>query len=424
MLFRGIYTVILTLLLPFLVFKLWKRGRYNPEYKKRIGERFGRFNLQLEKSIWIHSVSVGETIAISGLVKQLIKQYPDYDFFITTMTPTGSREVKRIYHGYANVYHGYLPYDLPYLLKPVFKKISPHLLIIMETELWPNLLHVSHQNNVPVFLTNARLSEKSYKGYKRIGFMTRSMLKNISMVATQTPNDAGYFQKLGLAENKVKITGNLKFDKQITESDYKKGIALSKEVQNRHVWIGASTHTGEDEILLNAHNSLLKKDPNVLLILVPRHPERFDKVASMAKKQHFSIARQAQGDKITESTNVLIGDTMGELMSYYYASDVAFVGGSLVSHGGHNMLEPASLYKPVLSGPYVFNFEKIAEQLMNANAMQMVQNEQDLTQMVNLLLNNGQQYEFMSGNAAQIIQANQGACYKQFALAQSLLSYD
>ncbi|MCF6776646.1 lipid IV(A) 3-deoxy-D-manno-octulosonic acid transferase [Thiotrichales bacterium 19X7-9] len=417
---RLFYNLLFIIALPFIFLKNLWRSRLSPGYRKRNLERLGFSPLQLDKPIWIHSVSMGETLAIAPLVKKLLHKYPNKQFLITTMSVTGSEQVTKIYHDFPQVNHCYLPYDISFCLNIFLKRTKPQCLIIMETELWPNLLYLCDKHNIPVMLTNARLSEKSATGYQKISKLTKKMLNQLSIVAVQNKTDGTRFLKLGLEDKKLQITGSLKYDIQISQEMESQGLALKHTFNNRPVWIAASTHPGEDEVIIQAHKNILNKIPNALLIHVPRHPERFDTVYDLLNKA-FKTARRSKNEPILEQTQAYLGDTMGEMMCLLKASDIAFIGGSLIKRGGHNTLEPAALVLPVLSGPHTFNFAEITQTLLDANALIIVEDIQSLTNHLLNLFQNQSQRNTLGANAYHVVKSNQGALQHQFDLACQLI---
>jgi 3-deoxy-D-manno-octulosonic-acid transferase len=425
MIYRLIYNLFFILALPFVVLKLFSRAKKNPDYKKRILERFGLSPFKLPQSIWIHSVSVGESIAIAPLVKKLIEENPNMPFVITAMTPTGSVEVQKLYQSYDNVHHCYLPYDLSLLMYLLIYRIKPIALIIMETELWPSLLHSCKAMKIPVILTNARLSERSAKGYQKISFIIKAMLHDIAYISAQTQADYDRFTALGMPKLKISVTGNLKYDIAITETQQKLGQHFKAGFGKRKIWIAASTHEGEDGIILKAHLALLKEYPETLLILVPRHPERFNQIYELALTYGLKTQKRSEFIEddicLSANTQALIGDSMGEMMAYYYTSDIALVGGSLINHGGHNLLEPASLRKPTLTGPYTFNFEAVTKMLVENHATIIIHDERDLSQQLITLYSDPKTYQEMSDNAVKTVKSNQGALQKQQAIIQRFI---
>lgn len=375
---RGLYSLIFLLLLPVVLLRLWWRGRANPGYRLRWRERFARLPVLKTGGIWVHAVSVGETLAAVPLVKALQQRYPHLPITITTTTPTGSERVKAAFGD--SVQHVYGPYDLPWLVRRFLRTVQPRLCLIMETELWPNLLAGCAQTNVPVVLVNARLSKRSARGYARVGLLSRDMLAKLSLIAAQERSDARRFRRLGMAADGVVVTGSIKTDVVVTAAQRDVGRQLRMQLgAERYVVIAASTHAGEDELVLAAFEQLQAVHTNAALILVPRHPERFDAVATLVQQRGFVTARRSRGD-VSARTQVLVGDSMGELMSLYAAADVAFVGGSLVPTGGHNLLEPAALAMPIVQGPHSFNFAMQTRRFRRAGALQEVHSAEALAQ--------------------------------------------
>lgn len=418
---RYLYSFLFYLAIPFVLLRLLWRSYRQPIYRKRLAERFGFYPYQLQNCIWVHAVSVGEAIAAIPLIKALQKKYPTSKILVTTMTPTGAARVQEAFG--KTVQHAFIPYDLPGAMRRFMKTMQPVICIIMETELWPNLIAACHQANVPVCLVNARLSEKSARGYQRIGGMTRTMLQQLSAIAAHGEADARRFIELGAAKEKVTITGNIKFDIDVPdELRVKEGELLSQLGQERFIWIAASTHEGEEEIILAAHKQVCAADPTALLVLVPRHPNRFDEVAKMAEAQ-FVTARRSQQPLVTMETRVYLADTMGELLLMYAVSDVAFVAGSLVSRGGHNMLEAAALGKPLLSGPSLFNFAEISDMLISANAMKVVTNADSLASELIQYANNATTRKWVGEAALQVVVNNRGALERQMAVIAGVMNY-
>lgn len=416
---RKIYSFILYLLVPFVLLRLFWLGFKNQNYRHRWKERFG-FSDKVtahNKIICLHAVSVGEVQASKPLVDNLLEKYSNYKILITTMTPTGADSVKQCFG--ETVQHLYLPYDLPVAVRNFIFMIKPSMLIVMETELWPNLFYYFRKNNIPIIIINARMSEKSAKSYKRLSSLTRSTLINISLIIAQGERDAERFIALGAAENKVKITGNLKYDIHFPHSVAKQAQDLRKYFSiNRSVWIAASTHEGEEKIILNAFNKVLKQHPECLLVIVPRHPERSASVRSLCTKQKFKVQLKSDNKKCDGKVKVFILDTLGELPMYYAAADVAFVGGSLTKIGGHNMLEPASLGLPVIMGSYVFNFQEISQLLLNKGAAWKVANADELSNRVSDLLGNANLRHSIGERGRNVVLENRGNLEKIMELIQ------
>lgn len=358
-----LYQVLLYLIQPLIWLRLLLRSRKAPAYRKRWAERYGFCaGKVVPGGIMLHSVSVGETLAAIPLVRALRHRYPALPITVTTMTPTGSERVQSAFG--KDVHHVYLPYDLPGSMNRFLDQVNPKLVIIMETELWPNLINALHQRQIPLVIANARLSARSAAGYKKIGGFMRDMLRRITLIAAQNQEDGDRFIELGLKRSQLAVTGSLKFDISVTPELAARAVTLRRQwAPRRPVWIATSTHDGEETILLEAHRKLLEKHPDLLLILVPRHPERFPTAKELVQKAGFSYTLRSSGEIPSGSTQVVIGDTMGELMLLYGIADLAFVGGSLVERGGHNPLEAAAHAIPVLMGPHTFNFKDICAKL-------------------------------------------------------------
>jgi len=409
---RTLYTVLFYLGLPLVAIRLWLRARKAPAYAKRIGERFsvGLPSLQ-PGGIWVHAVSVGESIAAAPMIRALLARYPQLPLTVTCMTPTGSERIHAMFANEPRIQHCYLPYDLPCAAARFLDRVQPRLAVIMETELWPNHIHQCAKRGIPVALANARLSERSAKGYGRFGKLTQPMLAEMSLFAVQTEAEAERFRQLGARPETVEVTGSIKFDLSIDPQLLVRATELRQQWQamNRPVWIAASTHEGEDEVVLAAHRQLLANHPDALLILVPRHPERFNSVFDLCRQEGFATIRRSSAEPVTAGTSVLLGDTMGELLFLYALADSAFVGGSLVANGGHNLLEPAALAKPVLSGPHLFNFLEIAAMLREAGALQEVDDAQGLAVAVQRLFELPRDAQRMAEAGLRVMCANQGA---------------
>jgi 3-deoxy-D-manno-octulosonic-acid transferase len=382
---RWLYTGLLYLLLPLALLRLYWRGRRDPGHWQRWRERFGGIPPLPEPGcLWLHAVSVGETRAALPLIRALREADPNQPLLVTTTTLTGSRQVREALGD--QVQHVYAPYDLPGAVRRFLRRTQPRLAIIMETELWPNLLHQCAAAGIPVLIANARLSERSMRGYARFGWLTQPMLQHITLIAAQSEADAARFHALGAP--RVQVTGNLKYDLTLPDDLPEQGRQFRREWlgENRPVWIAASTHAGEDEQVLDAFAPLRDRWPELLLLLVPRHPERFDSVAELCWQRGFSVTRRSEKQPCSVETAVFLGDSMGELLQFYAAADLAFVGGSLVPTGGHNVLEPALVGLPTLFGPHMFNFTEAGERLLQAEASWQVTNAVELAAAVDRLL--------------------------------------
>ena len=416
---RFLYSCLFYLILPFVYLRLLWRSRHLPAYRERMGERLGYYPFKLDKCLWVHAVSVGETIAAIPLIKALKANYPQFTILVTTMTPTGAARVKAAFG--EEVKHVYIPYDLPGAVQRFLNNMHPVVAIIMETELWPNLIAKCKANHIPVCLMNARLSEKSSNGYQRIAYLAREMMQDLSVIAATGQSDADRFIHLGAVKNKVSITGNIKFDLELPSDLTEKSSKLRTFLGNeRFIWIAASTHEGEEEIILEAHKKIREYDANALLILVPRHPDRFDAIAKQSE-QIFKTQRRTTAQQCDTDTAVYLGDTMGELLLMYSVADVTFVGGSLIERGGHNILEPAALMKPVLSGPHLFNFAEISSLFFSQQALIKVNDAEQLAGELIRLIQHPNERKFLGERALKVVDANRGALAKQLKLIQGVI---
>lgn len=416
---RFLYSILFHLLLPVILLRLLWRARRAPDYLKRVGERFGFGIPAMTGGLWVHAVSVGETLAAAPLVNAWRAANPDQPVFISTMTPTGSARVHALW-GDA-VGHAYAPYDLPWAWALFLRRVRPRALVIMETELWPNMIHAARARGIPVMLANARLSEKSARGYYLAGWLARPMLEELSCVAAQDEATAERFRRLGVPDARLSVTGSVKFDitppADIAERAHQ--LHVEWKLANRLVIVAASTHSGEDIPVLMAFSEVRARHKHALLILVPRHPERFENVAGTIRQKRLVLARRSRHEPVTMETAVVLGDTMGELMLWYALADVAFVGGSLVPVGGHNVLEPMALDVPTLSGPHVHNFQSIAAELAAAGALQLVEAAQ-LGRACNQLLDHPEQANAQVMAARAVLQRNRGALQRQLGLIAAL----
>ncbi|MEN9917410.1 MAG: three-deoxy-D-manno-octulosonic-acid transferase domain protein [Pseudomonadota bacterium] len=418
---RFLYTIIFYLLLPFILLRLWIKNRKTPNGLQFWYERLG-FGLRPYSpgGIWVHAVSVGESLTAIPLIKLLQQRYPTIPITVTNETITGA---ERIRAGLENVTQLYFPYDLPLILRKFFKALQPKLLILLETELWPNLLEACQLYQVPVALVNARLSERSARSYRRILPITQKMLKNIDIIAAQFQADADRFIGLGFPSEKIKITGSLKFDLTLP-------FQITEQAQNwRKIWgekrpvlIAASTHPGEEELILQAFTEVRRSYPDLLLVSVPRHVDRAPQLQQLYSSSAYKIAKRSDyAETEMDAVDIFIGDTMGELLILYSAADLAFVGGSLVEKGGQNPLEPAAVGLPILTGPYTFNFATITEQLKQRNVEIQVNNATELAAQVTALLSNPQLRQQMAQEAKKFVAENKGSVLKQMQLIENLL---
>jgi len=420
---RQLYSAIHYLALPYIFLRLAWRGHRDPGYWERWGERFGRMAPLPgdQQTLWIHAVSVGEVQAAVPLVRALRSGRRDLRILVTTTTPTGRARVQQALGD--SVLHRYAPYDLPGVVRRFLERVRPRLVIIMETELWPNILHQCARRQIPVLLANARLSEQAAASYRRIATTAGRMLASVSCIAAQTRQDAVRLVSLGALPERVRVTGNTKFDVRLPAS-------LSEEAQvlrrcfgvDRGVWIAASTHDGEDQQVLQAFEQVRAALPDSLLVLVPRHPERAPSVAALARKFGHSPAIRSQSPASCANASVFIGDSMGELPLFYAASDVAFVGGSLVREGGHNMLEPAALGLPVIFGPHVYDVAEISERLIEAGAGKKVNNQTELGAAVVEYMHDANLRHVAGQRGREFVKENRGAISLVMELVDELMA--
>jgi 3-deoxy-D-manno-octulosonic-acid transferase len=418
---RILYTLLLYLLAPVVLLRLAWRGLRAPDYLRRWPERFSFIEPPLgEHVIWVHAVSVGEVQAAEPLVRALLEQRPEFSILVTTVTPTGSARVVEIF-GH-DVAHVYAPYDLPDAVARFFERVRPELAIVMETELWPNLFHACRSRQVPLLLVNARLSEKSSRGYRRIRGLVEQTLAAVTQIAAQGEQDSKRFVALGADPGRVNVTGNLKFEQRIPPSLLERAEVLRREWgAGRPVWIAASTHEGEEDLVLDAFRQVRKSFPECLLVIVPRHPERFGDVLELCRQRGLDTCLRSERQPCAAETQVYIGDSMGELLLFYAASDVAFVGGSLIHHGGHNLLEPAALGIPVVTGPHVFNFTDICNLLVAAGACITVDSVTGLERTVREWLGDPNTRHQVGEQGRRVVEKNRGALSAVLAMVNSRL---
>jgi len=409
---RYLYSALLYLLAPLPFIKLWWRGRKLPAYRRRWGERLALFQRPPDKPrIWLHAVSVGETIAAAPLVNTLLERFPNHALLVTTTTPTGSEQVQRLFGN--RVEHLYFPYDLPGVVRRFLDKTRPALLIVMETELWPNCFHHCRRRRIPIIIANARLSPSTFDGYRKIGWFIKQTLRDVSHIAAQSQADHQRFIQLGASPDKVRNIGNIKYDLTLDQGQIDAGRALRKTLgETRPVWIAASTHEGEETICIDAHKRLRKIFGNALLILVPRHPERFDAVAERCSAPGLTCKRRSRDERPDNDTAIYLADTMGELILLYAASDIAFVGGSFTPTGGHNPLEPAALGLPVVTGPTIHNFEAPYQALADKGAARILEEPPKLADTLIDWMQNDNERHLRGQKAMQLVEENRGAVEK------------
>ena len=446
---HAAYNWFLRLLFPYVLLRLMWRGLRNPDYWRRIPERFGfieppaiipppaqsgaRRALEARapgparasaaRLIWIHAVSVGEVRAAVPLVHELAERYPDHALLITTMTPTGSVQVRELFNGRAA--HCYAPYDYPAAVTRFLDRVRPVLAVVMETELWPNIFHACRARSIPVFVTNVRMSESSMHKYRRFARFARATLAQVDRFAVQSTADARRLLTLGANPESVEITGSIKFELSA-------GASLREAAEvlrlawglDRPVWLAASTHEGEEEIVLATLKELKKQArfANMLLVLVPRHPERFSAVARLCRRHGFRIAlRSETPGALDPAVEILVGDTMGELQLFYGAADCAFIGGSLVPTGGHNLLEAAAVGKPVVFGPHMFNFQEISQMTLERGAGVQVQESARLAPAVADFLGNANRRDRAGLAGRKMVEENRGALAANMRILEQLM---
>jgi 3-deoxy-D-manno-octulosonic-acid transferase len=423
---QWFYTFIFFCCLPLIVVRLLWRSLKAPAYRQRLAERFGFLPSsnysQSSPSIWLHTVSVGETISAYPVARRLLESYPQYTLCITTTTPTGSVQVQNLFAEeitQGRVIHTYIPYDLPDCLSRFIARMRPVCAIFMETEVWPNTLSVCNKKRIPCVLINARLSEKSLKKYQRISSFSKKTFSRLTHITAQTQQDVERLQ--ALCSVPMTVSGNIKSEVTVSPALSEKAELLRKQWSGngkKTVIIAASTHAGEDEVILLAYRELYAHDPSLRLVIVPRHPERFATVKQICIAEGWQVACRSESDSLTEQTQVIIGDTLGELLLFYGASDIAVIGGSFIEHGGHNMLEAAVWGLPIVSGKSVYNFSQIAEEMQSQNALVLVDNQQELTIALQKIINHSGE---LGSNAKKYVDQSTGAVEATISVIKTLL---
>jgi 3-deoxy-D-manno-octulosonic-acid transferase len=399
------YDIFLTLATPFIILRLLWKSRKLPDYRRRISERFScKISSDLPVDVLIHAVSMGEVVAATKIIKLLLAQKKTVA--VTTMTPTGSLQISKTFGN--SVLHQYLPYDLPWIIRKFFKILQPKTLIILETELWPNLILQASKCNIPIILVNGRISDKAFKSYNKTTWFFKPIIRKISTIFTQSPTDTKRFQTLGALDTQIITAGNIKFDLELPNLDEASAKAFHNIIgTNRIVFTLASTHAGEESAFLELLPKLQELMPNILLLIAPRHPERFDEVYNLALTYKYKVCKKSA---ITDNQEyqVIILDSMGELMHFYALSAYAFVGGSLVNIGGHNLLEPISLQIPTFCGPYMQNARSIYEDLIAAGGLTKTLNADAIADTIATYENNPETRKLQVSNALGVLQANRG----------------
>lgn len=421
-----LYSLVLYLIAPLALIALTRKHSNKPYIGTRWKEYLGIPSVAKsdKPSIWIHTVSVGEVIAASQVIRELRLSYPDTPIIITTTTTTGAERVVNLG---IDVIHQYMPFDFTWAVRKFIKHHNPAFLVIMETELWPNTLVTARKMEVGVAVLNARLSEKSYKNYAKFRTIFSKLMSGVSLVLCQHNQDKQRFSKLGVNPNSLHTTGSIKYDFKVSQTQIREAIRLKKILhRNKYCWIASSTHEGEDEILLKIHHSLLTSYPDLLMIIVPRHPERFNDVYKMALGYGFSSVRRSHicESSNTEKVNVLVGDSMGEMQMYLAMSDICFMGGSLLGEavGGHNVLEPAALSIPTITGPSYFNFKEITESLAEHNGLFIANNADEIFNCIHNLLADEPNRATIGRNANNVFKSNQGSTAKAVNLLRGQIN--
>jgi len=418
---RIAYVLLTYLLLPVVVVvEAWQALR-RPEYRGRVGQRLGFLEREPRAgAVWVHAVSVGEVQAASPLIRELRRRYPGLHIIVSTVTPTGAQRVQALFKG--EVRHAYLPYDVPGAVGRFLDRIQPRAAIILETEIWPTLYRELHRRRIPLVMGSARVTERSVRRYRRMAALFREALSEGILIGAQTTEDAERFRAIGAPAERVRVTGNVKYDLEIPQATIDAGHDFRAQcAAARPVWIAGSTHEGEEAAVLAAHARVLGTHPAALLILVPRHPPRFEAVGALLRKKGVPFAERSAGGPPRAEHQVFLLDTLGELQMFYAAADVAFVGGSLVPIGGHSLLEPAALGLPVLSGPYTQNGRDIAEALEECGALGIVQNQEELAQRVGAWFDDPRAARESGERGRRMVAGSRGAVGRLLAMAAPLL---
>ncbi|OPX55792.1 3-deoxy-D-manno-octulosonic acid transferase [Oceanospirillum multiglobuliferum] len=412
---RGIYNALITLLSPVLLWKVSKETTELNNFSERLGYTP---SLPIKPVIWLHAASVGEVIAATPLITRLQKEFEDHLLVVTTVTATGARQARKALKGKG--VQLMLPLDLPWVAARFLDRLKPKVAIFMETELWPNFIYGCQEREIPFVIANGRLSDKSLQSYRKLQSVLETALAGISAVAAKSLKDAQGFIDLGVPSDRVKVTGSIKFDvapeRGLLESAK---IVRAEQFGERPVWVAGSTHNGEDEKIIFAHKKVLEQYPNAVLIIVPRHPQRFDAVAHLVESAELPFVRRSSNQVLSEQDSVYLVDSMGELMLMYACADIAFVGGSMMPIGGHNLLEPACLGKPVLSGIHLFNFADVAEMFDQEQALIRCDNADALADELIGLWQDPAQITDLGQRALQVVSNNRGALEKQFQLIKN-----
>lgn len=417
---RFVYTTLAYLLVPFAFAVVLWRGFRDRSYWQNLGERFGFGRRETATTIWVHAVSMGEVQAAAPLVRALRSRYPDTPLVLTTVTPTGALRGRSLFGD--DVHVRFVPYDVPGCVRRFFNRARPRLAVVLETELWPNLYRECGRRGVPLVLASARISPRSVGRYRLLVGLFRETLSHGIIIAAQSRSDADRFKSIGANPQRTHVIGNIKFDFELPEGAAIAGRQLRDlQARDRSVWIAGSTHEGEEDLVLDAHLEVCKHIGNALLALVPRHPNRFESVANTLRKRGVRFVSRSSGAHVRPDTEVWLVDSLGELVTFYAAADVAFVAGSLVPIGGHNLLEPAALGLPMLTGPYNFNSEDVARLLLEVGATRIVRDAAELATQVAALLGDPEERQRMGSAGRRTLDGNRGATQRLLELIDPLL---
>ncbi len=418
---RPLYSLLMALLLPLVLLRLLWRGYRNPAYFERWPERLGLWRQPLRPvDLWIHAVSVGEVQAMQPLIRELLSREPGLALMVTTTTPTGARRLQELFA--ERVQHAFTPYDLPWIMRRFLSRLRPRLVLVVETEIWPTMLAACAEREIPVILANARMSPRSARGYARVGDFTAQTLQRFAHIAAQSQPDAERFIQLGAAPQRVMVTGSIKFDVRLPASLRDRAEVLRRAWGvNRPVWVAASTHEGEEESLLSVQRQLRQRFADALLVLVPRHPERFDRVAALVHRKGLAMVSRSDGRACDAACSVYLVDSMGELPLFLAAADAAFIGGSLVPVGGHNLLEAAALAIPVAIGPNSFNFAEITRRLVAEQGAVQVKDAEALARLLEAWLGDAAERARIGEQAFAFVERNRGALQRLLALLDETL---
>ena len=419
---RQLYTLLIYGLLPLIIIFLKQKYKHESNYIKRFHERFGLFpnHKKISKNtIWIHAASLGEVKGISPIIDWLLKQKID-SILVTTNTPSSAMYLKKQYQN--QLIHAYLPFDISLCINKFLEFFKPNVNIIMEKELWPNLIHHVNKKKIPVLLVNARIDEKSYKQYQWIKPLIKETVQKITHIMVQSEQERYLFIKLGAKSETVSVTGNLKFDIILNKTCVRTGIEIKNKLkQKRLILMATSTHEGEESLLINCYQALKITLPNLLLIIMPRHIERTKDIIQLCNSQKLTYALQSEKDTLPEKKDIYLINTYGNAIKYLASSDIVFVGGSMVAIGGHNILEPAMLNKPIIVGPFMHHFKQICKEFVSKNALLQCQNKQDFEQTLHKLCTNNVLREKISLNAQILCKKSKGSLVKHCKILQSYI---